>query len=164
MQWFFHQSKALFPLVLVTFHTVDVLLFYTRCNWQLIFKNRFYFVLANSTNLGTRFYTLKLCRLKSGTFSLFSDVSTKHCFLELNDEQSNIVHETLARQMQLYIQYRQISTEEGLWINWTHKEDVQLGLAICGSRISKHKVSVPISGKPWTFMDGLSVRPPKRHW
>ena len=71
-------------------------------------------MLANSTNLGTRFYTLKLCRLKSGTFSLFSDVSTKHCFLELNDEQSNIVHETLARQMQLYIQYRQISTEEGL--------------------------------------------------
>ena len=71
-------------------------------------------MLANSTNLGTRFYTLKLYRLKSGTFSLFSDVSTKHCFLELNDEQSNIVHETLARQIQLYIQYRQISTEEGV--------------------------------------------------
>ena len=71
-------------------------------------------MLANSKNLGTRFYTLKLCRLKSGTFSLFSDVSTKHCFLELNDEQSNIVHETLARQIQLYIQYRQISTEEGV--------------------------------------------------
>ena len=45
---------------------------------------------------------------------MFSDVSTKHCFLELNDEQSNIVHETLARQIQLYIQYRQISTEEGV--------------------------------------------------
>ena len=71
-------------------------------------------MLANSTNLGTRFYTLKLYRLTSGTFSLFSDVSTKHCFLELNDEQSNIVHETLARQIQLYIQYRQISTEEGV--------------------------------------------------
>ena len=71
-------------------------------------------MLANSTNLGTRFYTLKLCRLKSGTFSLFSDVSTKHCFLELNDEQSNIVHETLARQIQLYIQYRQISTDLAL--------------------------------------------------
>ena len=64
MQWFFHQSKALFPLVLVTFLTVDVLLFYTRCNWQFILKKIFYFVLANSTNLGTRFYTLKLCRLK----------------------------------------------------------------------------------------------------
>ena len=71
-------------------------------------------MLANSTNLETRFYTLKLCRLKSGTFSLFSDVSTKHCFLELNDEQSNIVHETLARQIQLYIQYRQISTDLAL--------------------------------------------------
>ena len=71
-------------------------------------------MLRNSTNLGTRFYTLKLCKLKPGTFYLFSDVSTKHCFLELNDEQSCIVHETLARQIQLYIQYRQISTEEGL--------------------------------------------------
>ena len=73
--------KSAFPLVLVTFHTVDVLLFCTRCNCKLIFKNRFYLVSANSTNLGTRFYTLKLCRLKSGLFSLFSDVITRHCFL-----------------------------------------------------------------------------------
>ena len=36
-------------------------------------------------------------------------------FLELNDEHSNIVHETLERQIQLYIQYRQISTEEGVF-------------------------------------------------
>ena len=47
-------------------------------------------------------------------FSLFSDIVTKHCFLELNDEQSKIVHETIARQIQLYIQYRNISTTEGV--------------------------------------------------
>ena len=40
-------------------------------------------------------------------FSLFSDIVTKHCFLELNDE-------TIARQIQLYIQYRNISTTEGV--------------------------------------------------
>ena len=48
------------------------------------------------------------------TFSLFSDIVAKHCFLELSDEQSKIVHETIARQIQVYIQYRNISTTEGV--------------------------------------------------
>ena len=43
-----------------------------------------------------------------------SDIVTKHCFLELNDEQSKIVHETMARQIQVYTQYRNISTTEGV--------------------------------------------------
>ena len=43
-----------------------------------------------------------------------SDIVTKHCFLELNDQQSKIVHETMARQIQVYTQYRNISTTEGV--------------------------------------------------
>ena len=43
-----------------------------------------------------------------------SDIVTKHYFLELNDEQSKIVHETMARQIQVYTQYRNISTTEGV--------------------------------------------------
>ena len=46
------------------------------------------------------------------TYSFFSDIIVKHCFQELNDEQSKIVHETLARQIQVYIQYRNILTAE----------------------------------------------------
>ena len=45
---------------------------------------------------------------------MFSDIITKHCFQELNDEQRKIVHETLARQIQVYIRYRNISTAEGV--------------------------------------------------
>ena len=45
---------------------------------------------------------------------MFSDIITKHCFVELTDEQSKIVHETLARQIQVYVQYRNISTTEGV--------------------------------------------------
>ena len=50
------------------------------------------------------------------TYSLFSDIIIKHCFQELNDEQSKIVHETLARQIQVCIRYRNynISTAEGV--------------------------------------------------
>ena len=46
---------------------------------------------------------------------MFSDViCTKHCFPELNDKQSKIVHEILERQIQVYFQYRNISTKEGV--------------------------------------------------
>ena len=45
---------------------------------------------------------------------MLSDIITKHCFVELTDEQSKIVHETLARQTQVYIRYRNISTAEGV--------------------------------------------------
>ena len=37
------------------------------------------------------------------TCSLFSDIIIKHCFQELNDKQSKIVHETLARQIQVTV-------------------------------------------------------------
>ena len=48
------------------------------------------------------------------TYSLFSDIITKHCFQELNDEQSKIVREILERQIQVYIRFRDISTAEGV--------------------------------------------------
>ena len=48
------------------------------------------------------------------TYSLFSDIITKHCFQELNDEQSKIVCETLERQVQAYMRFRNISTAEGV--------------------------------------------------
>ena len=47
-------------------------------------------------------------------FSLISDIATKFSYQDLNDEQSKTVHETLERQIQVYFQYRNISTEEGV--------------------------------------------------
>ena len=43
-----------------------------------------------------------------------SEITTKHSFLGLNDEQSKIVREILERQIQLYIRFWDISTTEGV--------------------------------------------------
>ena len=43
-----------------------------------------------------------------------SEITTKHCFQELNDEQSKIVREILERQIQVYIRFCNISTTEGV--------------------------------------------------
>ena len=43
-----------------------------------------------------------------------SEIITKHCFQELNDEQSKIVREILERQIQVYIRFCNISTTEGV--------------------------------------------------
>ena len=43
-----------------------------------------------------------------------SEITTKHTFQELNDEQSKIVRETLERQIQVYIRFCNISTTEGV--------------------------------------------------
>ena len=48
------------------------------------------------------------------TYSLLPDIITKHCFQELNDEQSKIVREILERQIQLYFQHGTIATSEGM--------------------------------------------------
>ncbi|CAH3181517.1 unnamed protein product, partial [Porites lobata] len=71
----------------------------------------------------------------SKVFSLLSDIITRHNFQELNDEQRKIVHETLQRQIQLYLQHRTIATSEGVsglieYIKKTHNvalESVGLG-------------------------------------
>ena len=66
---------------------------------------------------------------------MFSDITTKHCFQELNDEQSKIVHETLARQIQVYIRYRNISTAEGVSALIEHiQETYNLALKSVGVR------------------------------
>ena len=43
-----------------------------------------------------------------------SEITKKHTFQELNDEQSKIVRETLERQIQVYIRFCNISTTEGV--------------------------------------------------
>ena len=43
-----------------------------------------------------------------------SEITTKHSFQELNDEQSKIVREILERQIQVYIRFCNISTTEGV--------------------------------------------------
>ena len=66
---------------------------------------------------------------------MLSEIITKHFFQDLNDEQSKIVHDTLQRQIQMYFQYRTISTSEGVsglieYIKKTHNlalESVGLG-------------------------------------
>ena len=66
---------------------------------------------------------------------MLSEIITKHFFQDLNDEQSKIVHDTLQRQIQMYFQYRTISTSEGVsglieYIRKTHNvalESVGLG-------------------------------------
>ena len=66
---------------------------------------------------------------------MFSDIITKHCFVELTDEQSKIVHETLARQIQVYIRYRNISTAEGVSALIEHiQETYNLALRSVGVR------------------------------
>ena len=66
---------------------------------------------------------------------MFSDIITKHCFVELTDEQSKIVHETLARQIQVYIRYRNISTAEGVSALIEHiQETYNLALKSVGVR------------------------------
>ena len=66
---------------------------------------------------------------------MLSEIITKHFFQDLNDEQRKIVHDTLQRQIQMYFQYRTISTSEGVsglieYIRKTHNvalESVGLG-------------------------------------
>ena len=66
---------------------------------------------------------------------MLSEIITKHFFQDLNDEQSKIVHDTLQRQIQMYFQYRTISTSEGVsglieYIKKTHNlalESVGIG-------------------------------------
>ena len=43
-----------------------------------------------------------------------SEITTKHTFQELDDEQSKIVRETLERQVQAYMRFCNISTTEGV--------------------------------------------------
>ena len=46
--------------------------------------------------------------------SSFSDIVTRHRYQELSDEQEEIVHETLTRQIQVYTKYRRVSTPDGV--------------------------------------------------
>ena len=39
-------------------------------------------------------------------------VSIRHCYQDLNDEQEEIIHEIISRQIQLYIKYRKVATDD----------------------------------------------------
>ena len=46
--------------------------------------------------------------------SSLSDIVTRHHYQDLNDEQEQIVHETLTRQINLYTKYHKVGTDEGV--------------------------------------------------
>ena len=67
------------------------------------------------------------------TFSLFSVITTKHHYLDLNDEQQQEVHEIVTQQIHLYTKYRKIGTNEGVSGLITHiKETYCLALKSVG--------------------------------
>ena len=47
-------------------------------------------------------------------FDLLSDIVTRHCYQDLSDDQEEIIHEILTRQIQVYIKHRKISTADGV--------------------------------------------------
>lgn len=48
------------------------------------------------------------------TFSLFSVITTKHHYLDLNDEQQQEVDAIVTQQIHLYTKYRKIATPDGV--------------------------------------------------
>ena len=45
---------------------------------------------------------------------LFPDVVIKHSYQDLSNEQEEIVHEILSRQIQVYVKHRKVTTPEGV--------------------------------------------------
>ena len=45
---------------------------------------------------------------------LFPDIVIKHSYQDLNNEQEEIVHEILSRQIQVYVKHRKVATPEGV--------------------------------------------------
>ena len=78
----------------------------------------------------------------SVVFFLFSVIITKCCYQDLNDKKRKIIHETLAQQIQLYLQHRTVFSDEGVsglieYIKKTHNvavESVGLGCLEITSR------------------------------
>ena len=67
------------------------------------------------------------------TFSLFSVITTKHHYSDLNDEQRQEVHEIVTLQLHLYTKYRKIGTDEGVSGLITHiQETYRLALKSVG--------------------------------
>ena len=56
-------------------------------------------------------------------YLLLSDIVTRHCYQDLSDEQEEIIHETLIRQIQVYIKYRRVSTADGVSALIEHIQD-----------------------------------------
>ena len=56
-------------------------------------------------------------------YLLFSDIVTRHCYQNLSDEQEEIIHETLIRQIQVYTKYRRVSTADGVSALIEHRQD-----------------------------------------
>ena len=56
-------------------------------------------------------------------YLLFSDIVTRHCYQDLSDEQEEIIHETLIRQIQVYTKYRRVSTADGVSALIEHIQD-----------------------------------------
>ena len=56
-------------------------------------------------------------------YLLFSDIVTRHCYQNLSDEQEEIIHETLIRQIQVYTKYRRVSTADGVSALIEHIQD-----------------------------------------
>ena len=46
------------------------------------------------------------------TFSLFSDIITRHSYQELSDEQEELVRGILTAQIQMYTKYRTVATAD----------------------------------------------------
>ena len=45
---------------------------------------------------------------------LFPDIVIKHSYQDLNNEQEEIVHEILSRQIEVYVKHRKVATPEGV--------------------------------------------------
>ena len=56
-------------------------------------------------------------------YLLLSDIVTRHCYQDLSDEQEEIIHETLIRQIQVYTKYRRVSTADGVSALIEHIQD-----------------------------------------
>lgn len=56
-------------------------------------------------------------------YLLLSEILTRHCYQDLSDEQEEIIHETLIRQIQVYTNYRRLSTADGVSALIEHIQD-----------------------------------------
>ena len=56
-------------------------------------------------------------------YLLLSEILTRHCYQDLSDEQEEIIHETLIRQIQVYTKYRRLSTADGVSALIEHIQD-----------------------------------------
>ena len=45
---------------------------------------------------------------------LLPDIVIRHCYQDLSNEQEEIVHEILSRQIQVYVKHRKVATPEGV--------------------------------------------------